>query len=129
MTTGLSVATANAMLDALCRNVAFQVGAVHIKMHIGDPGAAGTANAAVNTTRQQATFGTNAANATISNTVALTWINVPGSEDYTHFSAWDDPTAGNFRFSGTVTANPVTAGNNFTLAIGDLDVSITSVAA
>lgn len=130
MALGLSATVANAMLNALCRNTVWsQPGAVWIKLHVGDPGASATANAAGNTTRQQSTFGSVAAGGTISNTVAVSWTNVSTSEDYTHFSAWDASTAGNFLFSGTVTANPVTAGDNFTIPIGDCDVTLTNLAA
>lgn len=130
MATGLSSTVANAFLNALCRNTAWsQPAAVWIKLHVGDPGASAASNAAGNTTRQQATFGTAASGGAISNTVAVAWTSVSTSEDYTHFSAWDASTAGNFLFSGTVTANAVTAGDNFTIPIGDCDVTVTSLAA
>lgn len=122
MATGFAVATANAFLNALCRNTSYANAAVYIKLHIGDPGAAATSNAAGNTTRQQATFGSVAASGLISNTVAILWTNVSTSEDYTHFSAWDASTSGNFLFSGTITANAVGAGDDFQAPIGDLDV-------
>lgn len=125
MATGLSPATANSILDALCRSVAWTDPAeVWVKLHTGDPGAAATANAATETTRKQATFGTGASGGAISNTAALTWTNVAGTEDYTHFSAWDASTAGTFLFSGTVTSNAVVAADTFTIPIGDLDVTL-----
>ena len=105
-------------LDALRRNI-------HLAQIVGDPGAAATSNAAGNTTRMQATFGSSAASGLISNTVAILWTNVSTSEDYTHFSAWTASTAGTFGFSGTVTANAVTAGDDFEVAVGGLDVSLT----
>jgi hypothetical protein len=130
MTVGLSSTVANAILDALCRSVAWtDPAAVYIQLHIGDPGSAGTSNAAVETDRTQATFGAGASGGAISNTVAITWTNVAGTEDYTHYSAWDASTSGNYLFSGTVTANAVTAGDTFTIAIGDLDVTLTPLAA
>lgn len=125
MATGLAPATANAILNALCRNTAWtQPAAVWVKLHVGEPGAAATANPAVETDRIQATFGTAATGGAISNTSALTWTGVAGTEDYTHFSAWDASTAGNFLFSGTITANPVTTGDDFTIPVGDLDVTL-----
>lgn len=125
MATGLAAAVANSILDALCRNVAWtQPSAVWVKLHVGDPGAAGTSNAATETTRKQGTFGTGASGGAISNTAALTWTNVAGTEDFTHFSAWDASSAGNFLFSGTITANAVTAGDDFTIPVGDLDVTL-----
>lgn len=125
MAVGLAAATANAILNALCRSTAWtEPTEVHVQLHVGDPGAAGTANAATETTRQQATFGTNASGGTISNTSAVSWTSVAGTEDCTHFSAWDAATDGNFLFSGTITANAVTTGDDFSLPIGDLDVSL-----
>lgn len=125
MALGLATATANAILNALCRNTAWtQPAAVWVKLHIGDPGASATANPAGNTTRMQATFGSVASGGAISNTTAITWTSVSTSEDYTHFSAWDASTSGNFLFSGTMTANAVTATDTFTIPIGDLDVTL-----
>lgn len=118
MATGLGSAGANDALDALVAAYPW------IKLHVGDPGAAGTSNAAVETTRKQASWDAAASGAT-ANSGALTWTNVAGSEDYTHFTAWDASTAGTFGFSGTVTANAVTAADTFTIAAGDLDVSLT----
>lgn len=130
MALGLSATVANAFLNALCRNVTWtQPTAVWIKLHVADPGAAGATSPAGNTTRIQATFGTGAAGGAISNTVAVAWTSVSTAEDYTHFSAWDASTAGNFLFSGTITANPVAVGDNFTIPIGDCDVTVTSLAA
>jgi hypothetical protein len=50
---------------------------------------------------------------------------VSGTEDYTHYTAWTASSAGTFLFSGTVTANAVTAGDTFTVAAGDLDLALT----
>jgi hypothetical protein len=89
MSVGLAAATANGILDAVFRGVSYSVAAVWIKPHIGDPGAAGTSNAAVETTRKQATFGTAAAAGSIANTTTVTWTSVAGAEDWTHFSCLD----------------------------------------
>ena len=117
MAVGLSTTAANTLLDSLGSSYTW------IKLHVGDPGASAASNAAGNTTRQQATWGS-ASGAVKSNTNAITWTAVSTSEDYTHFSAWSASTAGTFGFSGTITANAVTSGDNFTIAIGDLDVSL-----
>ncbi len=125
MATGFAPGTANNILNLLVRGAAWTPPAgAYVKLHVGDPGAAGTANPATNTTRQRATFGSAASGGLISNTVALTWTNVSGTEDYTHYSVWDSATVGTFLFSGTVTANAVTTGDNFTIPIGDLDLAI-----
>lgn len=125
MAVGLAPTIANAILDALCRSVAWtEPDAVWVQLHVGDPGAAGTANTATETDRVQATFGTGASGGAISNTAALTWTGVAGTEDYTHISAWSASTAGTFLFSGTNTSNAVVTGDTFVLGIGDVDVSL-----
>jgi hypothetical protein len=130
MTVGISVTLANALLNAVFRSTPYaEPDAVYAKLHIGDPGAAGTTNAAGNTTRQQIVCGVDAASGTISNTAVVTWTNVNTAEDYTHITIWDSATAGTFVASGTITANPVLVGDTFTLPIGDLDINFTSLAA
>ena len=129
MATGLAAATANAILDSLCRGVAWTPpDAVHIQLHVGDPGAAGTANPADETTRVEATFATPATGGGISNTAAVSWTSVSAAEDVTHFSAWDAATDGDFQFSGEITANAVMVGDGFSIPVGDLDVSLTVAA-
>ena len=124
MALGLSAANANAVLNALCRATAFTgPAALWVKLHVGDPGT-GSSNAAGHTTRIQATFGTAASGGAISNTAALSWTNVSTAEDYTHFSVWDASTAGNFQFSGTITANAMQVGDTFQVAIGGLIVTL-----
>jgi hypothetical protein len=116
----------NKMLDAFARNVSYANAAVWVKLHIGDPGAAGTTNAAANTTRQQATFGSAAVTGAISNTVAVEWTSVPNTETYSHVSLWTASSAGTFLGSDDLSATAaVTAGDTFRIPIGDLDLTIT----
>ncbi len=124
MATGISSYLADQWLDALGNNDTFAVANVYVKLHVGDPGAAATANAATETTRKEASFSA-ASSGTLTSDAALTWTNIAGSQDATHFSAWDNLTAGNFLFSGTVTANAYTAGDTFTIASTALTVSLT----
>lgn len=121
MTVGFSTTVANADLDSLGTTYPW------IKLHIGDPGGAGTANAATETTRKQITWAS-ATGASKTTTADLVWTNVAGSERYTHFSLWTASTAGTFGGSGTITANAVTAGDTFTIPTGQLTLSL-SVAA
>lgn len=130
MAVGLAPATANSILNSLCRATAWTPpAAVWIKLHVGDPGAAGTSNPAVETDRIQATFGSGASGGSIANTAALTWTAVGGTEDYTHYSAWDASTSGTFLFSGLVTANAVTINDNFTINTGGLTPNFTGALA
>lgn len=124
MATGISSYLADQWLDALGNNDTFAVAAVYVKLHVGDPGAAGTANAATETTRKEASFSA-ASSGTLTSDAALTWTNIAGSQDATHFTAWDNISTGNFLFSGTITANAYTAGDTFTIASGSLTVSLT----
>jgi hypothetical protein len=121
-----SDALANAWLDALCRNVAYQNATVFVKLHTGDPGSAGTANAAAEATRQQATFGAGASSRTISNTAAITWTNVSTTETYTHLSLWSASSGGTFLGRDDLSSSAVMqAGDTFQIAIGDLDLTLT----
>jgi len=124
MATGLSAYTANKFLDALGNATAFSVADVYIKLHVGDPGANGTTSPATETIRKVVTFAA-AANGSIASDSAATWTNIAGSQDATHFTAWDNLTTGNFLFSGTITSNPYTAGDTVTIASGSLTASLT----
>lgn len=121
MTVGFSTAAANTHLDN--QGTAYP----WVKLHVGDPGAAGTSNAATETTRKQATWGSASA-ASKTTTADLTWTSVAGTEDFTHFSLWSASSAGNFGGSGTITANAVVTGDTFTIPTGSLTLSL-SVAA
>jgi hypothetical protein len=130
MAVGLAVGQANAILDALCRSVAYSDPAsFNVKLHIGDPGAAGASNAAGETTRKAATMSA-ASGGAITNSAALDWTNVSTSETYSHVSFWSDIAAGTFLGSDALdTPRAVVAGDNFSIPIGDLDLSITAIAA
>lgn len=128
MALGLSAATANALLDALGNATNYTADAeVWIKLHVGDPGAAGTSNAATETTRKQASFGA-ASGGSMSNDAAVQWTGISGSQDATHFSAWSASTSGTFRFSGAITANAYTAGDTYTIGVGGLVVTLSTAA-
>lgn len=119
--TGIAAAGANTALDAIRTDTPF------IQLHTADPGAAGTANVATETTRKAITFGA-ASGGTMSNTAQIQWTAIAGSQDATFFTIWNAASAGTFKFSGTITANPYTAGDTYTIAIGDLDLTIAAAA-
>jgi hypothetical protein len=130
MTVGLASGIANAVLDALCRSVAWsEPAAFFVQLHTGDPGAAGTSNAATETDRVEATFSA-ASGGAITNSAEVAWTNVAASETYSHVSFWSASTSGTFLGSDALeTSRAVTAGDNFTIAAGDLDLSLTPIAA
>ena len=94
-----------------------------IKAHVGPPGPAATANAAVETTRKQATWAAAAAagdslSAEMVWTVALAWVAVAASENWTHVSGWSLVTGGVCGWTGQLTAPPQVVGSDFSLPAG-----------
>jgi hypothetical protein len=130
MTVGLASGQANAILDALCRSVAYSDPAsFNIKLHTGDPGAAGTTAAAGETTRKAVTCSA-ASGGAITNSADITWTNVSTAETLSHVSFWSDISAGTFLGSDDLAvARAVVAGDTFTITAGDLDIVLTPIAA
>jgi hypothetical protein len=124
MATGISSFLGNGWMNALGNASAFVVVQPFVKLHVGDPGAAGTANPAVETTRKSASFGVATAGGLASD-ADISWTNIAGSEDATHFTVFDAVVAGNFLFSGLITAGAYTAGDTYTITSGNLTVSLT----
>jgi hypothetical protein len=126
MAVGLAATIANGLLDALANQSNFTAPtALWIQLHTGDPGAAGTSNVAGETTRKDITAAFASATAgTCTTSAAVQWTTVAASEDYTHYTVWSASTAGTFYWSGTVTTNPVTAGDTFSLPIADIDLAL-----
>lgn len=89
--------------------------AVYAKLHTGDPGEAGTSNAATETTRKAVEFGA-ASSGVISLSNSPSWTNVAATETYSHISLWDNISAGNCLGAGALTSSvSVTAGDTFNL--------------
>ena len=124
MAHGIGAYLGNAWLNALGNNTSFAVAQVYVKLHVGDPGAAGTLNPATETTRKAASFGV-ASGGVLASDADVSWTNIAGSEDANHFTAWDSLTTGNFLFSGTITANPYDAGDTYTISSGNLTATLT----
>lgn len=124
MATGLSSFLADKFLDAVGNATAYSATNIYVKLHVGDPGSAGTSNPATETTRKIASFAAASAGVLTSD-AALTWTNIAGSEDATFFSVWDNLTAGNFLFSGTISGNAYTAGDTYVIESGSLTASLT----
>lgn len=121
MAEGLTTAGANTALDAVLAAYPW------IKLHTGAPGASGSSNAATETTRKQAAFGS-ASNNAASNSGTVTWSTVAATEDYTHYSGWTASSGGTCGHTGTVTASAVSAGDDFVVNAGGLSTSISSLA-
>jgi hypothetical protein len=95
------------------RNVSFVVAVPYMKLHLGDPGENGTANAAVNAIRKAVSFGDASGGSMVSNGI-VEWTDVSTTETYTHWSLWDDSVAGNCLWSGVLSSSAtVTDGDTF----------------
>jgi len=118
MAEGWGSTAANSALDTLVAAYPW------MKLHTGAPGSAGTTNAATETTRKQVTWAASSGGS-VANNAQVQWTNVAGSETYSKCSFWTASSAGTFGFSGSVTSNPVTAGDTFTIAVSGITVSVT----
>jgi hypothetical protein len=129
VTIGIAPAVLNGWLDALCRGVNYGAPvAFWVKLHTGDPGASGTANPALNTTRQQATFGTTASAGSITTTTDLNWT-ATNAEAYSHVSFWSASSGGSFLGSDDLTTpRPVAVADAFMIPAGSLTVAVAPVA-
>lgn len=114
MSVGESAAHANAVLN-LMRNTTVTGFTPYLKLHTGDPGAAGTANASSRADRLAVTFAAPANGAMTAPAVSWTaWAS--GSQTITHVSFWDAATGGAFRKSAQLAA-PKSVENDDTLNI------------
>jgi hypothetical protein len=104
----------NELLDTLDgAGSAYSASATYLKLHIGDPGEAGTGNPATETTRKAVSFGA-ASGGSKTSTATVEWTLVAATETYSHWSLWDNSTAGNCLWYGALSANAaVTAGDTF----------------
>lgn len=88
---------------------------VYAKLHIGDPGEAGTANPAVETTRQSVGFNA-AVGGSIVSSATVSWNNVSTTETISYISFWDNISAGNCLGSAQLNvAAPLQAGDDLDL--------------
>jgi len=124
MAHGISAYLGNSWMNALGNATSFSVAQPYVKLHTGDPGTAGTAFPTTETTRKAVSFSAASAGALTSD-ADISWTNITGSQDATHFTCWDNLTAGNFLFSGTIVAGAYTAGDTYTISAGNLTVSLT----
>ena len=131
MALGLAAAIAQSVLDSLCRAVAWTPpAAFYIKLHTADPGPAGALAAFGDTTRKLATFAAAAADGTITTSADINWTNVSAAGTVSHVSFWSALTAGSFLGSDDLaTPRTLAIGDNFTILTGDVDLSLTPIAA
>lgn len=126
MTRGAAAATANSFVNVLRGTTYTGLAGLFVKLHTGDPGAAGTSNASVVTTRNALTL--NAASGGAATLSSLAAYAMTATESITDVSLWDAPSGGNFIASGQLTAQrDVNNGDNLTF--NTFTVSIAPVAA
>lgn len=129
MTAGLHTANlANKWLDMLNNNAFTAIATPFVKVHTGDPGSAGTANASAETTRKALTWSAASAGSKAITATLPSWLWAAGSETITHISVWDASTSGNFLFSVQLTVSKAVV-NGDTLTLATLTISFTPLAA
>lgn len=131
MALGLAPGVAQSILDSLCRAVAWTApAAFYIKLHTADPGVAGATAAFGDATRKLATFSAAAADGTITTSADINWTAVTANGTVSHVSFWSASSAGTFLGSDDLAVSRVLAiGDNFTILAGDVDLSLTPIAA
>lgn len=133
MPTGLSSGVGSGLLALILNGTAYTAGTgpLFMQLHLGDPGAAGTANPAVETARQAtgtwtiAAVANDAINAINAN--AISWTSVPASETYEWFTLWTASSGGTFIGAGLVDGGTVVAGSTFTLPASGAKVTFIPV--
>lgn len=130
MTVGLSSGNViTGWLNTLRGTTMTGLAGLFVKLHVGDPGAAGASNAAAgSTTRVVVTLAAPSGNAVALTGTQPVWTNGGTSETLTHISVWDAITAGNFDWSAVLTAPQAWVSTN-TFTLTTLSVSIAPVAA
>jgi len=128
VTTGMAATTlANKWLDMLAGTAFTAPAGSFAKLHVGDPGAAGTSNAGAVTTRSAITWSAASAGAKAITTTLPSW-SMTTTETISHISVWDASSAGNFLFSVALTASRAVI-NGDTLTLSTLTFTFTPIAA
>jgi hypothetical protein len=126
MTAGVAATTANGWLNTWRNTAASAVATVYVKLHVGDPGSAGTANAAAVTTRNQATWSSPSGGSMALSTLSA--YSMTTAETISHISFWDASSAGNFLGSAALSSSKTVA-NGDTLTFTTLTVAVSPIAA
>ena len=122
---GASATIVDALLASILNGTAFTTYTnPYVQLHTGDPGSAGTSNVAGESTREQAAGTFTISGGSTTNPDAISWTDVSTAETYSYVSLWSLATGGTFLASGTITANAVGVGDNFTIPIGDMTISM-----
>lgn len=118
MTVGLhTVNLANEWLDMLGASAFTAPANTYVKLHTGDPGSAGTANASANTTRVVLAWAAASAGSKSIQATLPQWASwASGSETISHISVWDNISAGVVLYTFALTTpKAITNGDTLTL--------------
>ena len=127
MTVGLAaVASANAFLNVFRGTTFTGLTGSFIKLHIGDPGAAATSNAAAVTTRNAIVW--SAASGGSMALSSLSGYSMTTSETISHISIWDSATVGTFYQSAALSVAQAVI-NGSTLNFTTFTLAFTPIAA
>lgn len=126
MAVGAASATANSWLNVLRGTAYTGLAGLFVKLHTGDPGAAGTTSPSAVTTRNALTL--NAASGGSCTLSSLAAFSMTATETISHVSVWDNVSAGNFIFSAALTASKA-VNNGDTLTFTTFSVSVSPLAA
>jgi len=99
---------------------------VYVKLHVGDPGETGASNPASNNTTRKAASFTTSTTGTLATDADLEWtaMTAEGSQ-VSHISIWDDVTAGNCLWTGSLTsAKTIGSNDTFKIPSGSLTISL-----
>jgi hypothetical protein len=115
---GLATYGANAILSGTAVPAT-----LYVKLHTGNPGAAGTSNAAALNTRKS--FTRSSPTAGVCNNLAdIEWLGAPSDENITHCSIWDAVSGGNCWFISAA-STPVDLDPGFSMVISTGDLVLT----
>lgn len=123
--TALSNYAENALLDHVFGGAAWTAPAnTYVKLHTGDPGEDCAGNPAAETTRKVLSWAA-ASGLSIATNAAVSWDPYGAAEAVSHYSIWDDLTAGNPLAYGALdqTFN-LNNGDQFSINSGDLSISL-----
>lgn len=116
MTVGISTTNvANEVLDWLRGVAPASVAGLHVQLHTGDPGGAGTSATSVVTSREQATMNAASGGSITLSSMSGAW-SMTATETISHISICDATSAGNFLMSAALTSSVnVASGDTVTL--------------
>lgn len=126
MPAGVAVYTADSVVNWLRGVAPPSVSGLYVKLHTGNPGAAGNSAASAVTTRRQATMNAASGGSITLNAMSGSWA-MTTAETVNHISVWDAATGGNFLISAQLTT-PRSVANGDTLTMTSLVIGNTPIA-